>query len=111
MSGGDTSGVLSEGPVLAGFDPDVVDPTGEWQGRSGWSRNRDDAIRFLSRGEAEACYDATPADAPLRPDRTSTRPSSVCRVAFEYEPPGPSPAAQNPEHQSLLEQVDLDGAI
>jgi len=28
-------------------------------------RNRDDAIRFLGRGEPEACYHAAPADAPL----------------------------------------------
>ena len=26
-----------------------------WQRRSSWSRNRDDAIRFLGRDEAEAC--------------------------------------------------------
>jgi hypothetical protein len=67
--------------------------------------------RFLSRGEAEACYHAAPADASLRPDGTPNRPSSVYRVAFEYEPPGLPPVAQNPRHQSLLEQLDLDGAI
>ena len=39
------------------------------------------------------------------------RPSSVYRVAFEYEPPGLPPVAQTPRHQSLLEQLDLDGAI
>jgi len=103
--------VEPKGRYLAGFDPDVVDPTWEWQGRSSWSRNRDDAIRFLGREEAEACYHATPADAPLRPDGTPNRPLSVYRVAFEYEPPRLPPVAENPGRQSLLEQLDLDGAI
>ena len=100
-----------EGRYLAGFDPDVVDPAGEWQGRSSWSRNRDDAIRFPGREEAEACYHAAPADAPLRPGGTPNRPLSVCRVAVEYEPPRLPPVAENPGRQSLLEQLDLDGAI
>ena len=100
-----------KGWYLAGFDPDVVNPTGEWQGRSGWSRNRDDAIRFLGREEAEACYHAAPVGAPLRPDGTPDRPLSVYRVAFEYEPPRLPPVAENPGRRSLLEQLDLDGAI
>jgi len=69
------------GRYLAGFDPDVVDPTGDWHGRSSWSRNREDAIRFLGREEAEACCHATPADAPLCPDGTPNRPLSVYRLA------------------------------
>jgi len=89
----------------------VVDPAREWQRRSSWSRNRDDAIRFLGREEAEACYQAAPADAPLRPDGTQNRPLSVCRVAVGYEPSRLPPVAENPEHQSLLGQLDLDGAI
>ena len=64
-----------KGRYLAGFDPDVVDPTGEWQGRSSWSRSRDDAIRSRPRGTG-ACYHAAPADAPLRPDGTPNRPLS-----------------------------------
>ena len=86
-------------------------PTGEWQGRSSWSRNRDDAIRFPGREEPEACYHATPADAPLRPDGTPDRPLSAYRVAFEYEPPRLPTVAENPGSQSLREQLDLDGAI
>ena len=89
----------------------MVDPTGEWQGRSGWSRNRMTRSGSSAAGEAEACYHATSADALLRPDGTPNRPSSVYRVAFEYEPPGLPPVAQNPGHQSLLEQLDLNGAI
>lgn len=69
------------------------------------------AIRFLGREEAEACYHAAPADAPLRPDGTPNRPLSVYRVAVEYEPPRLPPVANNPGRQSLLEQLDLDGAI
>ena len=52
-----------------------------------------------------------PADAPLRPDGTPNRPLSVYRVAFEYEPPRVPLVAENPGRQSLLEQLDLDGAI
>ena len=88
----------------------MVDPAREWQRRSSWSRNRDDAIRFLGRGEPEACYHAAPADAPLRPDGTPDRPLSVYRVAFEYGPPGLPPVAENPGRRSLREQLDLDGA-
>ena len=77
-------------------------PAGAWQGRSSWSHNRDEAIRFLSHEEAEACCHATPADAPLRPDGTPDRPLSVYRVALEYEPPRLPPATDNPGHQSLL---------
>jgi hypothetical protein len=93
-----------------GFDPDVVDPAGEWQAGPGWSRNRDDAIRLLSRGEAEACCHAAPADAPLRPDGTLIRPPSIYWVAFGYEPPGLPPVAQDVGHQCLLEQLGPDGA-
>jgi hypothetical protein len=49
-----------EGRYLAGSGPDVVDPAGEWQRRSSWSRTGDDAIRFPGRGEAEACYPRHP---------------------------------------------------
>jgi hypothetical protein len=91
------------GRYLAGFDPDVVDPGREWQGRSGWSRNGADAIRFLSRDEAEACYHAAPAGAPLRPGGIPGRPLPVCRVAFGYELPRLPPVAKNPGRQSLLE--------
>jgi hypothetical protein len=73
---------------LAGFGPDVVDPAGEWQGRSSWSRNRADAIRFPGRGGAGACCNAAPADALLRPGGTPDRPLSVYRVAVAFEPPG-----------------------
>ncbi len=72
---------------------------------------QDDAIRFLSRGEAEACYHAAPADALLRPNGAPNWPLSVCLVAFQYELPRLPPVAENPGHQSLLEQLDLDGAI
>jgi len=89
----------------------VVDPTGEWQRRSSWFRNRDDAIRFLGSEEAEACCHAAPADAPLRPGGTRNRPLSVYRVAVECEPPRRPPVAENPGRQSLLEQLYLDGAI
>ena len=99
------------GRYLAGSGPDVVDPAGEWQGRSSWSRNRDDVIRFLGRVVAEARYHAAPAGAPLHPDGTPDRPLSVYRVAFEYEPPRLPPVAGNPGRLSLLEQLDLDGAI
>jgi len=83
----------------------------DWQRRSSWSRNRDDAIRFPGHEEAEACYHAAPAGAPLRPDGTPNRPLSVYRVAVEYEPSRLPPVANNPGRQSLLEQLDLDGAI
>ena len=74
------------GRYFAGFDPDVVGPD---RGMAGpcWSRKRADAIRFLSREEAEACRNAAPAGAPLRPDGTPNRPPPVCRVAVEYELP------------------------
>jgi hypothetical protein len=62
-------------------------------GRSTW---------FLGRGEAETCHHATPADASLRPDRTSNRPLSVCQFAFDHEPPGPPPVWQSPRHQSAV---------
>ena len=87
----------------------MVDPTGEWQGRSRWSRNRADAIRFLGREEAEACYHAAPADGPLRPAGTPNRPLPVYQAAFEYEPTGLLPVAENPRYQSLLEQFNLGG--
>lgn len=103
--------VEPEGRCLAGFGPDVVDPGREWQGRPSWSRNGDDAIRFLSRQEAEACCNAAPAGAPLRPDGTPDRPLSVCRVVFGYELPRLPPVAENPGHPSLLEQLGLDEAI
>ncbi len=83
-------------------------PAGEWQGRSSWSRNRADAIRFLSREEAETCYHAAPADAPLHPDGTPDWPLCVCRVAFEYEPPRMPSVAEDHGRQSFLEQLDLD---
>ena len=76
-------------------------PAGAWQGRSSWSRNRDEAIRLLSHEEAEACCHAIPADAPLRPDGTPDRPLSVYRVALKYEPPRLPPATDNLGHQSL----------
>ena len=98
-----------EGRYLAGSGPDVVDPTGEWQRRSSWSRTGDDAIRFPGRGKAEACYHAAPADAPLGPGGTPNRPLSVHRVAVEYEPPGLPPVAENPGRQSLLGQLDPGG--
>ena len=71
--------------------PEVGDPTGEWQGRSSWSRDRDDAIRFLGREEAEACCHAAPADAPLRPDGTPDRPMSrvAGRLRVRASPPAP----------------------
>jgi hypothetical protein len=84
-------------------------PSSRRQGGPGWSRIRDDAIRFLSR-EAEVGCHATPAEALLRPDGTLNWPLSVYQAALKYEPPGLPPVAQNPRHQSLLEQVDLDGA-
>ena len=34
---------------------------------------------------------------------------SVYRVAVEFEPPRLAPVAENPEHQSLLGQLYLDG--
>ncbi len=101
----------TERPVPGRVRPDVVDPAGEWQRRSSLSRNRDDAIRFPGREEAEACYHAAPADAPLRPDGTPDRPLSVYRVAFEYEPPRLPPVAEIPGRQSLREQLDLAGTI
>ena len=103
--------VEPEGRYLAGFGPDVVDPAGEWQGRSSWSRNRDDAIRFPGREEAEACCHAALADAPLRPDGTPDRPLSVCRVAFGVRASRLPPVAENPGRQSLPGQLYLDGAI
>ncbi len=102
--------VEPEGQSLAGFDPDLADPAGEWQGRSS-SRNGDDAIGFPGRGEAGACCHATPAGALLRPGGTPDRPLSVYRVAVAFEPPGLPPGAEKPEHQSLLGQLYLDGAI
>ena len=65
-----------EGRYLAGFDPDVVDPAGDWQGRSSWSRTGDNAIGFSGRGEAGACCHAAPAGALLRPGGTPGRPLS-----------------------------------
>lgn len=85
-------------------------PGREIPGRSSWSRDGDDAIWFLGRGEAEACYHAVPADALLGPGGTANRPLSVYRVAVEPEPPGLAPVAENPQHQSRLGQLDLDGA-
>jgi hypothetical protein len=67
--------------------------------------------RFLSLREAEARHHATPADAPLRRDGISARTLSVYQAALKYEPPGLPPVAQIPGQQSLLEQLDLDGAI
>ncbi len=52
-----------------------------------------------------------PWDRFARPDGTPNRPLSVCRVAFEYELPRLPPVAKNPGHQSLLEQLYVDGAI
>jgi hypothetical protein len=83
----------------------VVERAGEWQGRSGSSRNG------MTRSGSLACYRTTSADALLRPGGTPNRPSSVCRVAFGFEPPGLPPVARNPGRQSPLEQLDLDGAI
>ena len=62
-----------------------------------------------STAEAEACYHAAPADALLGPGGTANRPLSVYRVAVEPEPPGLAPVAENPQHQSLLGQLYLDG--
>ena len=101
--------VEPEGRYPAGFDPDVVDPAGRGQGRSSWSRSGDDAIGFLGRGEAGACYHAAPPTPLLRPGGTSDRPLSVYRVAVVFEPPGLPPVAENPKHQSLLGQLHLDG--
>ena len=76
--------VEPKGRYLAGFDPYVVDPTGGMAAPVQLVRNSDDAIRFLGRGEAEACYHAAPADALLGPGATPDRPVGV-RVAIEYE--------------------------
>ncbi len=103
--------VEPEGRYLAGSDRGVVDPAGEWRGRSGWSGSGDDAIRFLGRGEAGACDHAAPAGALLRPGGTANRPLSVYRVASGDEPAGLAPVAENPQHQSLLGRLCLDGAI
>ncbi len=50
-----------------------------------------------------------PPAPPLRPGGTPDRPLSVSRVAVAFEPPGLAPVAENPEHQSLLGQLYLDG--
>ncbi len=69
--------VEPKGRYLAGFDPYVVDPTGGMAAPVQLVRNSDDAIRFLGRGEAEACYHAAPADALLGPGATPDRPVGV----------------------------------
>jgi hypothetical protein len=97
-----------KGLYLAGFGPDVVDRARGWQGRSGWSRDRDDAIRFLSRGGSGSLLPRGTLRRLLRPDGTADRPSCVYRIAVGYEPPA---VARNRGHQGLPEQLDLDGAI
>ncbi len=87
----------------------TVGPEGWYLAGSSWSRKGDDAIRFLSRGDAGARCHAAPAGALLRPDGTPDRPLPVCRVAVECEPPRLARHAENSRLQSLLGQLDLDG--
>lgn len=46
------------GSYLVSFDPNAVDPTGEFQGLVTWSTSIKDALRFRSEGEAHGCIEA-----------------------------------------------------
>jgi hypothetical protein len=100
------------GRYLSGFDPNAIDPTGEFQGRSSWTRNRDKAIRFTTRQDAQACLDATPADAPFRPDGTPNRPLATYETDIELVPVRDlPPRAGDPETDRILEELWLDGLV
>ncbi len=97
-----------KGRYLAGFDPYVVDPTGEWQRRSSWSATG------MRRSGSSAAGKPKPATTRHPPTPCSARAAlrtglPVYRVAVEYEPSRLAPVAENPEHQSLLGQLYLDG--
>ena len=94
------------GRWLCGYNPDLVDETGEYQGLSSWTSNRAKAIRFATREQAQECIDAVPGDNPRKPDGMPNQPLGRFRLVIELitpEPPKPK--------FDLLEEMRLDGTL
>jgi hypothetical protein len=71
--------------------------------------SRSTEIRFLGREEPEACYRATPADAPLRPPTPRTGRCPCAGPPSSASLPA-CPGRGEPGHQRLVEQLDLGRA-
>lgn len=100
------------GRYLAAFDPNVIDPSGQFQGRATWTRDKDRAIRFASEEEARECLQATPMDAPVRLDGSPNRPLDAYKTTIDHMPGRQPPAPTgNAEADRILEEMWLAGQI